>query len=306
MNDSENVKKDICHKPVLLQEVLHFLAPQPGKVYVDVTLGGGGHTRAILQTEPSCIVIGMDWDESVINSTGAVLEQEFPGRFIPVWSNFSKINAALQKIGYTKVDGVLADFGTSQIQIAQTPGLSLYQNKFLDMRMSKNLFKVTAYDVIKHYSQKDLAKIFFEYGQERYGHKIAQAIVEARKKADIKTTVQLAKLIETIVPHAKQSKIHVATKVFQALRIYVNKELDNIQAFLVNSTKVSNRDSRLVCISFHSLEDRLVKQFFKELDKNKQIPVEILTPKVCVATQEELLVNRSARSAKLRALHFDI
>jgi 16S rRNA (cytosine1402-N4)-methyltransferase len=306
MNDSENVKKDILHKPVLLQEVLHFLAPRPGKIYVDVTLGGGGHTRAILQAEPSCTVIGMDWDESVIQSTGVALQQEFPGRFIPVWGNFSKINAALQKIGYTKVDGILADFGTSQIQIAQTPGLSIYQNKFLDMRMSKNLFQVTAYDVVKNYSQKDLARIFFEYGQERYGNKIAQAIVEARKKSDIKTTVQLAKLIETIVPHGKNSKIHVATKVFQALRIYVNKELENIQAFLVNSTKILDHDSRLVCISFHSLEDRLVKVFFKDLQKNKQIPVSILTPKVCVATKEELLVNRSARSAKLRALQFDI
>ena len=306
MNDSENVKKDVHHKPVLLQEVLHFLAPRPGKIYVDVTLGGGGHTRAILQAEPDCKVIGMDWDESVIQTTGFLLQQEFPGRFIPVWGNFSKINTALQKIGYTKVDGILADFGTSQIQIAQTPGLSLYQNKFLDMRMSKNLFKVTAYDVIKNYSQKDLAKIFFDYGQERYGNKIAQAIVEMRKKSEIKTTVQLAKLIETIVPHGKNSKIHVATKVFQALRIYVNKELENIQAFLVNSTKVLAYDSRLVCISFHSLEDRLVKQFFRDLQKNTLLAIDILTPKVCVATQEELLVNRSARSAKLRALHFDI
>src|SRR3990167_9917012 len=301
MNDIEKVdKKIILHKPVLMDEVLHFLAPQPGKTYVDVTLGGGGHTRAILTLQPDCKVIGMDWDESVIKTTGATLEQEFPGRFTPVWGNFSRINSALQKIGVHKVDGILADFGTSQIQIAHTPGLSIYKDAFLDMRMSSSFYKVTAQDVVKNASEKELAKIFFDYGQERYGNRIARAIVEARVKAPLRTTKQLAELIESVVPGSKNSKIHPATRVFQALRIFVNKELENIQSFLANSLKVLNHDSRLVCISFHSLEDRLVKNFFKDLTKNVQVKVELLTPKVCVATQEELSVNRSARSAKLR------
>lgn len=306
MNDKEKVDTLIQHKPVLLNEVLHFLAPQPGKVYVDVTLGGGGHTRAILTAQPDCKVIGMDWDESVINSTGQKLKEEFPGRFTPIWSNFSKINAALAKIGVHKVDGVLADFGTSQIQIANTPGLSIYQDKFLDMRMASSFFKVTACDVVNNFPEKELAKIFFDFGQERYGNKIARAIVQDRQKALIKTTTQLAKLIESVVPGSKGAKIHPATRVFQALRIFVNKELENIQSFLVNSFKVLGQDSRLVCISFHSLEDRLVKQFFRDQAKNGLLKIEILTQKVCTATDEELKINRSARSAKLRAIKFDI
>jgi len=307
MNDTEKVdKQTTLHKPVLMDEVLHFLAPQPGKVYVDVTLGGGGHTRALLILQPDCTVIGMDWDESVIQTTGQRLEQEFPGRFIPVWGNFSRINTALQKIGVHKVDGILADFGTSQIQIAHTPGLSIYKDDFLDMRMSSSFYKVTAQDVIKNASEKELASIFFDYGQERYGNKIARAIVQMRDKTPLRTTKQLAELIESVVPGSKNSKSHPATRVFQALRIFVNKELDNIQSFLTNSLKVLNHDSRLVCISFHSLEDRLVKNFFKDLTKNVQVKVELLTPKVCIATKEELAVNRSARSAKLRAIKFDI
>jgi len=307
MNDIEKVNNQIVqHKPVLLAEVLHFLEPQPGKIYVDVTLGGGGHTRAILMQQPDCKIIGMDWDESVITTTGAALAQEFPGRFFPIWGNFSKINFALHKAGYHKVDGILADFGTSQIQIASTAGLSIYKDKFLDMRMSPSFFKVTAQDVIKNFSEKELAKIFFDFGQESHGNKIARLIVETRQKNPIKTTMQLAKLIETIVPYKKDSKIHPATKVFQALRIFVNKELENIQSFLMNSTKVLAPGSRLVCISFHSLEDRLVKNCFRDWARAGIPAVEVLTPRVCIATKEELAVNKSARSAKLRAIKFDI
>ena len=200
----------------------------------------------------------------------------------------------------------MADFGTSQIQIASTPGLSIYQDKFLDMRMSSSFFKVTAQDVLKNFSEKDLAQIFFDYGQERYGNKIARAIVETRHKNPLRTTKQLAELIEKVVPFVKNSKIHPATRVFQALRIFVNKELENIQSFLANIVKVLAPESRLVCISFHSLEDRIVKQFFRDFDKNSLIKIEILTPKVCTATEEELASNRSARSAKLRAIKFDV
>ncbi len=302
------VKQQVQHKPVLLNEVLHFLAPQAGKVYVDVTLGGGGHTRAILTSQPDCKVIGMDWDQSVIKTTGEKLKAEFPGRFIPIWGNFSKINAALNKIKVHKVDGILADFGTSQIQIATTAGLSVFNETYLDMRMSSGLFKVTAQDIIKNASERELARIFFEYGEERYGNKIARAIVETRVKTPIRTTKDLAELIESTVPGGKNknNKIHPATRVFQALRIVVNKELESIQSFLTNSLKVLAPESRLVCISFHSLEDRIVKQFMRDQAKNPLIQTELLTPKVCTATEEELAYNRSSRSAKLRAIKFDI
>jgi 16S rRNA (cytosine1402-N4)-methyltransferase len=306
MHDEQN-NAQVVHKPVLMQEVLDFLAPQPGKVYVDATLGGGGHTRAILELEPTCKVIGLDWDETVIATTGQKLQEEFAGRFIPIRANFAKIHEALKKNGYDKVDGILADFGTSQIQIANTAGLSIYQNAFLDMRMAQGYFKTTAYDIIRTASEKELAKIFFDYGQERYGNKIAKAIVTARVKQPLKTTQDLAKLIESVVPwNNKKQKIHPATRVFQALRIVVNAELENIESFLHNVTLVLGRDSRLVCISFHSLEDRIVKLYFKDLAKINQKQVEILTPKVCVATEEEIALNRSSRSAKLRAIKFDI
>lgn len=295
--------KEVKHKPVLVEEVLHYLDPQPHKVYVDVTLGGGGHTRAILEKEPTCKVYGLDWDKKVIETTGVKLEEEFPGRFKALWGNFSRLDLILKKAKVFSFDGILGDFGTSQIQIAQTPGLSVFNDEFLDMRMSTAHFKTTAYDLLRRCSEKDLADIFFLYGEERYSKRIAREIVERRLRKDfVKTTKQLAKLVEDVVPYNKKLKIHPATRVFQALRIVVNKELENISSFLANALKMLNVEGRLVAISFHSLEDRLVKQFFKNEQRKYLQNIEILTKKVCVATEEELEINKSARSAKLRAI----
>lgn len=290
------------HIPVLLEEVLHYLNPQPGKVYVDVTLGGGGHTRAILLKEPTCKVIGFDWDKSVLQTTGALLQQEFGERFIPVWGNFAKLSQLLHQAGYHAVDGILADFGTSQIQIKNTPGFSMYKDAFLDMRFSQAMYRVTAYDVINRFTADRLANIFFEYGQESQGRKIARKIVEQRKIKKIETTFELAKLIKDLTP-GDYHKIHPATKVFQALRIFVNQELENIQSFLNHAPEVLADQGHLVCISFHSLEDRLVKQFFKDRNHKNYATryFEMLTKGACMATQTELDRNRSARSARLRA-----
>ncbi len=290
------------HIPVLLEEVLHYLNPQPGKIYVDVTLGGGGHTRAILQKESGCKVIGFDWDKSVLQTTGVKLQEEFGDRFIPVWGNFAKLKALLESAGFSKVDGILADFGTSQVQIKNTPGFSMYQDAFLDMRFSQAMYRVTAYDVINRFTVDRLANIFFDYGQESQGRKIARKIVEQRKIKKIETTFELAKLIKDLTP-GDYHKIHPATKVFQALRIFVNQELENIQSFLRHTTQVLSDQGRLVCISFHSLEDRLVKQFFKDRNyKNYSTHYfEMLTKGACMATLSELERNRSARSARLRA-----
>lgn len=290
------------HIPVLVQEVLYYLDVKPKELYVDVTLGGGGHTRAILEQNKSCKVIGIDWDKSVIDSTGKQLQEEYPNRFFPVWGNFSKVYQLIQKAGFSQVHGILADFGTSQIQINNSPGLSVYKDSFLDMRLSSAHFKTTAYDVINTFSEKALADIFYTYADERYGRKIAQAIVLERKQKKIKTTTELAALIERIVPHTHRT-IHPATKVFQALRIFVNKELENIESFLINTTQILAHGGRLVCISFHSLEDRRVKQFLKNRNKLSfpQAYYEILTKNVCVALPAELEQNKSARSARLRA-----
>lgn len=290
------------HIPVLMSEVLHFLQIKPGEVYVDATLGGGGHTRAILEQEPSCKVIGIDWDQKVIDTVGRELQELYPTRFFPVWGNFSKINELIKTAGFTKVQGVLADFGTSQIQIANTPGLSIFNDTPLDMRMSPAHSQTTAYDIVNFFSEKDLADIFYQYGEERHSRKIVKLIVEQRKLKRIATTGELAKLVEKVV-FRKGSKIHPATKVFQALRIYVNKELENIHSFLKNVLLILDLDARLVCISFHSLEDRIVKQFFREQSKqsNQGPALFLLTKNVCMASQEEISRNRSSRSARLRA-----
>jgi len=293
------------HKPVLMKEVLEYLNVKPHGVYVDVTLGGGGHTKMILDAEPTCKIVALDWDKSVVETTGKRLEEEYPGRFTAIWGNFSKITLLLKKHKIGKVDGILADFGTSQIQIGNTPGLSVYRDAFLDMRMSNSHFKETAYDVVNGYSEKNLADIIFHLGGERHSRAIARACVEQRKKKKIKTTQDLVDVVISALSITKKSKIHPATRTFQALRIYVNKELDNIKSFLKNSLPLLKEGGRLVCISFHSLEDGIVKHFFKDAARNNNPAVHILTKKVCIASEEELEENKSSRSAKLRALEVD-
>ena len=294
--------KQTQHVTVLLQEAVDYLNPQPGKVYVDATLGGAGHTRALLTQQPECTVIGLDWDKSVIDTTGQALKEEFGDRFIPMYGNFSKIYELIARAGFSKVDGILADFGTSQIQIHNTPGFSVYKDTFLDMRFSPGMYQMTAYDVVNKFSQKDLADIFFEFAQETRSRKIAEMIVNRRKIKRFKTTIDLAESIKKMTP-GSYHKIHPATKVFQALRIFINQELQNIQAFLANAGQVLNPEGRLVCISFHSLEDRLVKQFFKDKSRPGSGPFyfELLTKRACVASPEEVARNRSSRSARLRA-----
>jgi len=297
------MKESQGHIPVLLEEVIQYLDPKPGEVYLDVTLGGGGHTRAILTRQPECKIIGMDWDKSVLATTGAELEQEFPGRFMSLYGNFAKIQEHLVKAKIKKVDGILADFGTSQMQIRNTPGFSVYQDSLLDMRFSPGMFYHTAHGVVNRFTEDHLAQIFYDYGQESRGRKIARAIVEQRKKKKFETTKELADLIMDMTP-GSYHKIHPATKVFQALRIFVNEELENITCFLRHAPNVLNNGGRLVCISFHSLEDRIVKQFFKDKSsKNPSISprFEMATKGACMASPEELQRNRSARSARLRA-----
>jgi len=297
MNDTQG------HKTVLLEETIQALDPKPGEVYVDATLGGAGHTRAILLREKGCKVIGLDWDKSVIDTTGAALAEEFPGRFFPVFGNFAKIVDLIERAGFKKVHGIIADFGTSQMQIRNTPGFSVYVDSYLDMRFSPGMFYRTAYDVVNRFKEDDLANIFFTLGGESRGRKIARAIIEARKKKKIETTFELVKIIEDITP-GSYHKIHPSTKVFQALRIFVNEELENIESFLRNSMKVLHDGGRLVCISFHSLEDRIVKHFFRDHAIKKyesKSGFEMITKGACMASQEELDENRSARSARLRA-----
>ena len=297
------IKKENYHKSVLVAEVLQYLDPQPGKVYIDATFGGGGHSAAILAKEPNCKVIGLDWD-AVALEQGAELQAEYGERLELLWGNFASLYMLLKKHKIAKVDGILADFGTSQHQIFNKDGFSFAADTPLDMRMSTAHYKTTAAEVLNKASEATLASILFEFGEETAARKIAKAILEARKKKKFKTTNQLTELIIKI-KGPQRGKAHPATKVFQALRIHVNHELENIESFLQATAKVLNNTGRVVCISFHSLEDRTVKQFFKEysngLNKGR---FEILTPRIVVASEAELKENPSARSACLRAASY--
>jgi 16S rRNA (cytosine1402-N4)-methyltransferase len=288
----------IYHKPVLVQEVLEYSNLKPGGVYLDVTFGGGGHTRAFLEHEPQCSVIAFDWDSVALEKNGYPLQEEFPDRLTLVWGNFSQVDKSLKKEKLGPVDGILADFGTSQYQLLERPGFSFNKDTLLDMRMSPAHQKVTAVEILNKSTEKKLYEIFKELGQEPRAKSIARAIVQERSKYEIKTTRQLALIVERIVPRGKK-KTHPATQVFQALRMYVNKELENIQAFLAASLRILKPGGRLLCISFHSLEDRMVKQFFKNHTMQEPL-LELITPQVVVATEQEILENPSSRSAKLR------
>lgn len=284
------------HKSVLPKEVIEGLHLKPKGIYVDATLGGGGHTKAILQAETTCKVIAIDWDQEAIDKNAPSLEEAFGERIKIVWGNFARLHFILKKEKVSQVDGILADFGTSQHQIHYKEGFSFAQDSPLDMRMSPAHQQITAYHIINTFSERELAKIFFELGEEPQSRKIAQAIVEQRKLKPIKTTRQLAELVAQTVKYKKPSKIHPATRTFQALRIFVNKELENIEIFLKAAINALAPGGRLVCISFHSLEDRIVKTVFRE----NRDRLHIITKKPILPTIEEIEENPSSRSAKMR------
>ncbi len=290
----------IYHKPVLVDEVLASLNPQPHKLYLDVTFGGGGHTRAILEKEPACSVIAIDWDKYALDTQGEQLQQQFPDRLELIWGNFAHLYKLLRNHGVDKVDGILADFGTSQYQLTEQPGFSFRNDTELDMRMSPAHQKITAAEILNKASEEKLKDIFWTLGQERYTKQIVNAIIVERKKHPFKTTMQLAALVEKVVPFNEKQRIHPATRIFQALRMFINHELENIQAFLPAALSALNPAGRLVVITFHSLEDQVVKHFFKKEETEKK--VKLITPQPMSATEEELRENPSSRSAKLRAV----
>ena len=284
------------HKSVLPKEVLDNFNLKPHGVYIDVTFGGGGHTRSILNAEPTARVIAFDWDKIALEANGEPLKTEFGERLQLIWGNFAHLDRLMKKNNIKAVDGILADFGTSQNQIHERDGFSFRNDTALDMRMSPGHQKIWARDLLAKMPEKELANLIFEYGEDRNANKIARAIVLARGKRRIMTTMDLAEIIAEVIPVRRDKKIHPATKTFQALRIAVNHELDNIICFLKASVKYLNPAGRLLCISFHSLEDRIVKNFFKEQKDN----LIVITKKPITASDEEMYYNASSRSAKLR------
>lgn len=290
---------DNYHIPVLLQEVLESFDPAPGAVYLDMTFGGGGHSQALLDTYPDLKIIGFDWDKEAIER-GQELVEKYEGRLQLIWGSFGHIYKLLKKHKINRIDGILADFGTSHNQIKTGSGFSVHLDTPLDMRMSPSHFRVTAEQIVNYGQPEELCEIFWKYGEERHTKKIVQAIIEARKKKLFKTTHELAELIEHVVKRSGHSSIHPATKVFQALRIFVNQEMENITAFLPVAFEMLQPGGRLACISFHSLEDRPVKQFFQSLVQEGK--GELLFKGAKSASEEEVASNRASRSAKLRVI----
>lgn len=303
------------HVPVLLSEVLEALAPKSGGVYVDCTLGGGGHAQAVMEAiGPEGVLIGIDRDPQALKAAVSRLK-DAPGTLIPVHSNYTQLEEILKQYGYSQIDGVLFDLGVSSHQLdTKTRGFSYHEDAPLDMRMNPN-DPLSAYDVVNKYSERELARIIYEYGEERWARRIAEFIVQARKRTPIKTTGQLVEVIKQAIPAAARWRgPHPARRTFQALRIEVNRELEGIEPSIRTAVEHLRPGGRVCVISFHSLEDRMVKRVFQELAQGcvcpKELPVcicgrkpqvRVLTRKPTTAGKDELAQNPRARSAKLRA-----
>ena len=284
----------LLHTPVLLEEVIRFLAPQPGGRFIDATLGAGGHSRAILEkTSPDGRLLALDQDETAL----AVAQKDFDpdaSRVIFVHSNFKDISARAAEFDFLNCDGVLADIGISSMMVDDpSRGFSFMREGPLDMRMDRTT-PLTAADVVNTYTEKEIADILYQFGEERRSRPIARSIVRARPHA---VTTDLVHAIERVAGTPRHGQIHPATRTFQALRIYVNDELNSLEKFLDSSMNIVRSGGRIVVITFHSLEDRIVKQKFRA----PSVPGRVLTKKVVVPSSEEMNRNRRARSAKLRA-----
>ena len=298
------LNKELQHKPVMCEEVLSILNPSDGCVYLDGTLGAGGHSRKILESA-DCSVIGIDKDPTAIELCRD-LEKQYGNKFLSINGSFGNLSQHLNSIGINKIDGILLDLGTSSMQLG-TPerGFSFQFDAPLDMRMTQTGER--AYDIINSLSEDSLADIIFYFGEERRSRKIAKAIVNKRKIKKIKTTFDLNEIVLS-VKKGNNKKIHPATKTFQALRIYINNELKDLYEALISIEKVLSEKGRLVVISFHSLEDRIVKNFIRE----NSIPLRRYDPKnpdkifvyenrkVIKPSKYEVKKNRRSRSAKLR------
>jgi len=288
------------HQPVMVTEVLEALALQPDGIYVDGTVGGGGHAVEIVARLETGRLIGLDCDPSALEVARARLEQ-FGERVTLVHANFAQLDRVLDELGIAHVNGILLDLGVSLTQL-DTPerGLSFRLEGPLDMRLDPTQ-ALTAADLVNTLDERELTKIFCDYGEERWAARIAKNIVRERRRHPLETTTDLVRIIERSIPAAvrRKSRIHPATRIFQALRIAVNNELENLQRALTVGVERLAPGGRFAVISFHSLEDRIVKRFFRERLKAGQAE-QIWGP--IRPSLEECAQNPRARSAKLRAL----
>ena len=305
------------HIPAMPREVAYYLNCQPGKIYVDCTLGGCGHSRGICEKMiPGGMMVGIDQDGDAIRNAETALKEYLPHVHL-FHGNFAQTADYLSQLNITAVDGILLDLGLSFYQIAQSGrGFSFKANEPLDMRMDMRS-GTTAEELICKLSEAELTDLFFRYGEERHSRAIARKIVEIRKRQAISTSIQLAEIITGAVPPFARykQKIHPATRVFMALRIAVNHEIERLEEFLKLAADLLNPGARLCVLSFHSLEDRMVKQHMRQLQSkctcppdfprcvcNKVPRARLLTSKAVRPTENEIQQNPMARSTRLRAM----
>ncbi len=302
---------NVPHVPVMLADVLDVLKPRDGGIYVDGTFGAGGYTRAILGAA-DCAVLAIDRDPSAI-LRGRALATEFAGRLTLIEGCFGDMERLVRALGHESVDGVVLDVGVSSMQIDQAErGFSFQKDGPLDMRMGGE--GPSAADVVNGYDEGELARIIAVYGEEKRARAVARAIVKAREEAELHRTLELADLVAKVIGRKPQDKIHPATRTFQALRIFVNDELGELARGLSGAEGLLAEGGRLAVVTFHSLEDRIVKRFLAERTgrggrPNRYMPAveeeapsfEEIAHKARKASDEEVEVNARARSAKLRA-----
>lgn len=303
---------DYIHKSVLLDESIEGLDIKTDGIYVDATLGGGGHTQEILKRATNGKVIGIDQDDYAIERAKDKLKEY--NNFIPVKNNFSNIKEVLVDLNIEKIDGIIFDLGVSSFQLdIPERGFSYNYDMPLDMRMDKNQ-TTTARHIVNGYEEHELSRIIWEYGEEKWAARIAKFIVQEREQEFIETTGQLVSIIKKAIPkQVRQEGSHPAKKTFQAIRIEVNRELEILENTMKDAVDCLNVGGRICVITFHSLEDRIIKNAFNDLNKDCICPPEfpkcmcdhrrklkIITRKPVLPSDEELVENRRAHSAKLR------
>jgi len=284
----------VKHIPVMPEEVVSMLQPRQDGIYVDATVGAGGHAEDILRSARGCTLIGIDRDESALEIAKERLKEY--GNVHLVKENFSNMGTVVNGLGFFKVNGIILDAGVSTMQLkAEGRGFSFLKDEPLDMRMDQSR-SLTAEKVINGYPERDLADIIWKYGEERFSRKIAKAIVRARDKSPVRTCMELAGIIEKAV--SRKGRIHPATRTFQAIRIEVNRELEELSTAIQSGADLLEAGGRFCVLSYHSLEDRIVKHAFRKLAKEGVF--NIITTKPLAPGREEQRLNPSSRSAKLR------
>jgi 16S rRNA (cytosine1402-N4)-methyltransferase len=292
----------LMHISVLKNEVIEYLNPKAGENFIDCTLGAGGHAFSILEKNaPNGMVLGIDWDNKSLEIFKNSHSEAELSRLKTAAGNYADIKEIAAKMNFSPINGILMDIGLSSWHFEESKrGFGFLKNETLDMRYDAGGGK-TAKDLVNKMTEQELERVISEYGEERFARQIAKKIVLTRRVRELETTFELVEIIKAAIPvRGRHEKVHFATRTFQALRIAVNGELDNLIRALPEAIDVLERNGRIAVISFHSLEDRIVKNMFRQWEAEGK--AEILTKKPITPSQEEIGQNPRSRSAKLRAI----